>query len=135
MPQLKGRHAHARHFGGTTRDLNKRAAVTAEQDRQRLILEALRELKGIEVIYAIRCPDDLIKIGHTTNRTARRRHFDTDPAAILAVKQGTYDEEQRVHSELRASCARGREYYHPTPDVLAFINGIRGECGLDPIES
>lgn len=135
MPQLKGRHTHARHFGGTTRELSKRLGRTADEDRQRLIAEGLRDLKGIEVIYAIRCPDGLVKIGHTADLLARRRHFDTDPTAILAVKQGTYDEEQAVHATLRASCARGREYYHPTAEVLGFINAIRHDCGLDPIDS
>lgn len=133
MAQLKGRHTYVQRFSGTTRDLSKRKAVTAEDDRQRLIAESLREIRGIEVIYAIRCPDGLIKIGHTADLQSRRRHFDSDPNAILAVRQGTYDEEQAIHATLNASCARGREYYHPTPEVLAFVNGIRQGYGLDPL--
>lgn len=132
MPHTKGR---VRHFTGLTRDLTKRQPVTAEQDRKRVIAESLRDLRGVEVVYAIRCPDGLIKIGYTSDLPARRRQLTSDPAAILAVKPGTYDEEQQVHADLRASCARGREYYHPTPEVLGYVNTIRAGYGLGPIES
>lgn len=133
MPHLKGRHTSISHFDGGTRDRSKRKPVSADEDRRRLIAESLRELKGVEVIYAIRCPDGLIKIGHTTDLQNRRRHFDSDPTAILAVKPGTYDDEQAAHDALRESCARGREYYRPTPEVLAFVNEIRSGYGLESI--
>ena len=107
--------------------------VTAEQDRMRLIRECLRDLAGVELIYAIRLPDGIIKIGHTKDLMARRRHFDSGPEAILAIKPGAYDEEQAIHAKLAPHVARGREYYHPTPEVMGFVNDLRGRLGISPI--
>lgn len=132
MPQPKSK---ARYFDGATRKFAERNATSAEADRKNLIHEALRELSGIEVIYAIRCPDGLIKIGWTADLNLRRKPYGADPTIILAVRPGTHDEEQDLHRRLRESCARGREYYHPTDEVLAFVNEIRVSCGVDPIEA
>lgn len=109
--------------------------ITAETDRMAAIYECLRELDGIELIYAIRLPDGIIKIGHTREIMARRRHFDSTPEAILAIKPGTYDEEQAIHEQLAPHRARGREYYHPTPEVLAYVNGIRDDLGVSAIST
>lgn len=107
--------------------------VTNEQARHRAVLECLRDLAGIELIYAIRCPDGIVKIGRTRDLMARRRHFDSAPEAILAITPGTYEEEQALHDRLQASVARGREYYHPTPEVLAFVNSLRSALGVEPV--
>jgi hypothetical protein len=132
MPQPKG---SVHFFSGATRKFAERNATTAEDDRRNLIHEALRDLAGIEVIYAIRCPDGLIKIGWTADINLRRKPYGADPTIILAVRPGSYDEEQDLHRRLRESCARGREYYHPTDEVLGFVNEIRVSCGVDPIEA
>jgi hypothetical protein len=114
-------------FGPTSRQ------VTTGQDRSRLFRECLRDLTGVELIYAIRCPDGIIKIGHTRDLMARRRHFDSTPEAILAIKPGTYAEEQAVHASLRPHLAHGQEYYQPTPEVLAYVNDLRSRLGVEPI--
>jgi hypothetical protein len=132
MPQRKSRPAT---FTGRVRQRsNSSTARTVEQARATLIAECLRDLVGAELIYAIRCPDGVIKIGHTRNLSARRRHFDTTPEAILAIKPGTYAEEQAVHTRLSGSVARGQEYYHPTPEVLAYVNDLRSALGIQPVE-
>lgn len=133
MAQLKGRHMHAHFYRASSKTRVPRLARTASDDRDRLIMECLRDLTGVELIYAIRCPDGVIKIGHTRDLMARRRHFDSAPDAILAIKPGTYDQEQAIHARLKPSLARGHEYYHPTPDVLAFVNGLRSELGAQPV--
>lgn len=134
MAQLKGRHTHIRYFDGDTRD-RRHKAVPEETVRRTAIYECLRELDGVELIYAIRCPGGTIKIGYTRELLNRRRHFDSAFKAILAIKPGTYADEQALHAQLRESVAHGREYYHPTPEVLAFINDIRADLGVDPIAS
>jgi len=134
MRHLKGK--HGRHFTGDTLQRSKPSLnIGADLDRSRLIRECLRDLTGVELIYAIRCPDGVIKIGHTRDLAARRRHFDTTPKAILAVQPGTYDDEQAVHARLSPSLARGREYYHPTSEVLAYVNGVRTTLGIDPVSA
>jgi hypothetical protein len=110
-----------------------KVARTAEQDRRSLIFECLHDLDGVDVIYAIRCKDGLIKIGWSRNLTNRRRHFASDPTALLAVMLGNRGDEQVIHQRLAAHCARGSEYYHPTSGVLEFVNEIRERCGVAPI--
>lgn len=107
--------------------------VSAEAARLAAIRTCLRELVGVDLIYAIRCPDGLIKIGHTRNLNHRRKHLDTAHDAILAVTPGTHTEEQALHATLRTSVGRGQEYYHPTPEVLAYVNGLRCAMGVEPI--
>jgi hypothetical protein len=132
MPQIKGSHRQlAPIAGGYNLVANP---VTDARLRVRAIHESLRELNGVELIYAIRCRDGIIKIGHTRDLMSRRRHFASsdNPEAILSIQHGTYEDEQALHATLKASVARGREYYHPTPEVLAYINGVRATLGVDP---
>lgn len=133
MPQLKVSHTHTRFFQGDTRDRTARLGTTADEDRTRLIRECLRDLRGVELIYAIRCKDGTIKIGWTKDLYHRRRDLNMAFDAILAVRPGTYEDEQALHDRLNPSVARGREYYHPTPEVLAYVNDLRTTMGVDPI--
>ncbi len=94
--------------------------------------EALRILiGGRQVVYAIRLADGTIKIGCTGNLQLRRDHY--PDGEIIGFTFGDHDAEQAVHRQLRASVARGREYYHPTPAVLAVVNDMRTGLGLAPI--
>lgn len=92
------------------------------------ILEALGP-----VVYAIRTKDQLIKIGFTGNLAARRRHLSTRREDMLGFFRGTLEDEQAIHAQLVPFRARGREYYHPTPEVLAVVNDMRADIGLSPI--
>lgn len=135
MTKLKGR--RGKHFVGDARQISKpSAALDSDADRTRLIRECLRDLAGVELIYAMRCSDGLIKIGWTRDLMSRRRHFAPCdyPEAILAITPGTYEAEQAVHAQLAASVGRGQEYYHPTPEVLAYVNGLRSALGVEPVE-
>lgn len=83
------------------------------------------------VIYFLRTRDDLIKVGwteHLANRKAQLSIYGWD--ALLAVKAGTWDDEQALHRQLRPYLARGREYYHPVPEVIAVIDDVRSSFGL-----
>lgn len=84
------------------------------------------------VIYAVRTRDNLIKIGHTTRLANRMRAYG-GLGNLLALRPGTRDDELALHRSLAAHVHHGREYYNPTPEVIAVINGMRATHGLAPI--
>ena len=88
---------------------------------------ALRALG--EVVYAVRC-GDVIKIGHTANLAIRVNHLHADE--VLAFVPGTRDDEQQLHARLADHGHHGREWYYPTPGVLAVVNEMRERLGLEP---
>lgn len=87
------------------------------------------------VVYALRSKDGHIKIGHTSNLAARRRHYSSKPDDLFAFRRGTEADEQAIHEQLRPFVARGREYYRWTPEVLAVVNDMRTDLGLDPLSA
>lgn len=85
---------------------------------------------GQSFIYAMRLKDSIVKIGwsnHLANRRAQLR------GQILAFKPGSYYDEQDIHTSLSEHRARGREYYHPRPEVMAVVNEMRGHFNLPAI--
>ena len=86
------------------------------------------------VIYAFATRDGLIKIGyseHLGNRSARLGGM----GRLLAFTPGaSMDEERAVHATLAEYVARGREYYHPSPAVLAAVNDMRARINMDPMD-
>jgi hypothetical protein len=98
-----------------------RAAASARR-------QALRDLSDEgTVVYAIRQNCGLIKIGVTTNIARRSQEIGTE---VLGFFFGDYDDEQAIHHSLRAHVAKGREYYHVTPEVIAVVNDMRTNLGL-----
>lgn len=90
---------------------------------------ALRALG--EVVYAVRC-GDIVKIGHTTDLAARC--WGLRATEVLGfVIGGTYDDEQQLHARLIEHVHHGREWYYPTPGVLAVVNEMRERLGLEPV--
>jgi len=85
------------------------------------------------VVYALRVPDGAIKIGYSMDLPNRMRRFvRSSEAEILAVLPGeTMAEEQAIHGRLRDHVAYGREFYRPTPEVMAVVNRMREQIGLD----
>jgi hypothetical protein len=116
-------HSHAVLANGT--DASRVTASVTTRERN----EALRALGS--VVYAARLPDDIIKIGYTTDLATRLLALGADD--ILAFKPGSYADEQQLHRALVEHRHHGREHYHPTPEVLAVINDMRDLLGLDPI--
>ena len=86
-----------------------------------------------ELIYAVRMPDGVIKIGHTANLENRLRELGARGVQVLAFKYGSRADEQAVHASLAAHCARAIEWYHPHPEVLAVVNGWRAQLGRPPV--
>lgn len=89
-----------------------------------------------DVVYAVRL-DDVVKIGFTSDLGDRVHTLKcingSRSAEMLAVRFGTEADEQAIHTRLIGHRARGREYYHPTPEVLAVVNEMREDFGLPPI--
>lgn len=86
------------------------------------------------VVYFMRTRDDLIKIGHTRDLAARKYHFGSGWTHILAILPGSRDDERAMHHRFADHLARGKEYFHPAPDVISYINGLRAKLGVSPIE-
>jgi hypothetical protein len=91
---------------------------------------ALIALRGVSVVYAMRLSDNLIKIGCTTNVSHRRKQLRGE---VLAFMLGGPIEERAIHARLVDHRHHGREWYYPTPGVLAVINEMRDTLGLEPI--
>jgi len=89
------------------------------------------------IVYAARLADGTVKIGwtqHLHDRLRYLKHHDGQGVEMLAFRFGTYDDEQAIHAGLVAHRIEGRrEYYHPTADVLAIVNQMRTDLGLDPL--
>lgn len=104
-------------------------AITGWGGEKRLTrASALRALGP--VVYAVRV-GPLIKIGHTANLARRFNELHADE--VLAFVPGTTSDEQAIHDELTEHAHRGREWYRPTNEVLAVINGMRDRLGLLPV--
>lgn len=95
--------------------------------------EAIRALQsGRTMLYAARVEGDLIKIGCTSDLYTRLAHLKGE---LLAFRFGDFDEERDLHETLKASVHHGREWYHPTREVVAVVNEMRAEFNLDPIDA
>lgn len=91
----------------------------------------LRSAAG-EVIYAVRLPDGTIKIGWTADLGSRMTKFGAT-AEVMALKYGTLADELAIHASLADHRAHGHEYYHAVPEVLAVVNDMRADLGLEPL--
>lgn len=86
-----------------------------------------------EVVYFIRCPDGSIKIGYTNDLANRASGLGTGWTGILALLPGGPELEDCLHQRFRPHRARGREYFNPAPDLLAFVNDLRVKSGVRPV--
>lgn len=109
-------------------DFTADAAATSrhrEWDRA----EALRSIIGdAQVVYALRLHDGIIKIGCTSDLRVRRNDY--RGSEIIGFAFGDYELEAEIHALLTDHVARGREYYHPTPDVIEVVNEMRESFGM-----
>lgn len=109
---------------------NSVAGITARQ-RSRYRTQALATVSAIgQVVYAVRMPDGTIKIGHTARADRRLSQLHGEP---LAVMFGTRVDEQDIHARLSGHVHHGREWYYPTPGVMAVVDEMRASMGMDPI--
>lgn len=86
--------------------------------------------QGRHVVYAMRLPDGVIKIGCCKDLARRAYGLHGE---ILGFRFGDFAEEKAIHANLVEHRARGHEYYHPTPAVMAVVNELRDEFNLPHI--
>lgn len=84
-------------------------------------------LGGQSVVYAMRMPDGVIKVGVSVNLANRSYQLH---GQILGFRLGTIEDERELHARLKPYRARGREYYKPAPAVMNVVNELRDEFGL-----
>lgn len=85
-------------------------------------------------VYFIRCQDGLIKIGFTTRLWGRKCHFAAKWTDVLAViADGSLELERSMHERFAAHLAHSREYFHPAPELIAYINEIRVRLGVSAV--
>lgn len=88
------------------------------------------------VVYAARLADGTVKIGWTENfehRLAWLKGYVKQDVELLAFKLGTYEDEQAIHASLTDHLDHAREYYKPTPEVMAVVNDMRADLKMPPV--
>ncbi|WP_205670219.1 GIY-YIG nuclease family protein [Amycolatopsis sp. CFH S0078] len=84
-----------------------------------------------ETVYYLRV-GKLIKIGTTEN--LRRRLTQYPPGSeLLAIEPGGENLEHRRHCEFRASLAERKEWFVPSPELIAHVNRLRKQQKSPPI--
>lgn len=126
MPQVKSSTVHLTEiYSGSAADSGSRDAD---------ILLAMKATE--EVVYGIWTFDHLVKVGYSANLRKRMTSYGITRKQfyrLLFVVPGTLEDEQCIHAVLRPHRARGREYYHPSGQVMEFVNDMRAEYGITPI--
>lgn len=87
--------------------------------------QALRSLPP--VVYFMRMPDGIIKIGHSSSLNYRVHAL---RGRLLGFVPGTREDETRHHQRVRHLLHHGREWFSPGPDLCEYINQVRAELGL-----
>lgn len=118
---------------GTWADTEVRTGPKRNKPERVEQTRALRALTaGVEsVLYAVRLPDGVIKIGCTTDLATRRLSY--RDGEILAFIPGTFADEKAIHKTLAPHVAWGREWYRPAPAVIAVVNEMRAHFNLEPL--
>lgn len=83
-------------------------------------------------IYYIRVGDH-IKVGYAKNLSSRLMAY-PPTATLLASHPGTRKDEQALHSMFTVHRVGGREWYNPTPEILAHIDRVIAEHGAPRVD-
>lgn len=75
----------------------------------------------------------VIKIGYSTKLNERRAHLGVPWTSLLAIKPATFRDEQAIHRQYAADRAYAREYYRPTPRIIALVDEWRAAYNLPPL--
>jgi hypothetical protein len=86
--------------------------------------------KHAPLVYFAR-RERLIKIGWTANLTKRMKDLVTRP---LATEPGDIVRERQLHWRFEHLLADRREWFHPGPDLIAYINELREAEGVPPLK-
>lgn len=80
---------------------------------------------GQSLVYAVKFPDGIIKIGCSSNLAKRMDAYRCDGGELVGFMPGDYALEQEIHKTLREHLTRGREWYLGVPAVIAIVNEMR----------
>lgn len=83
------------------------------------------------VVYFAR-REQLIKIGISVELRNRMRSVAT---STLATEPGLLMRENQLKQQFHHLLAVGREWFHPGPDLIAYVNGLRSAAGEKPISA
>jgi hypothetical protein len=83
------------------------------------------------VVYFAR-RERLIKIGWTSQLPKRMKQI---PARALAIEPGDIVRERQLHHRFAHLLADRREWFHPGPDLIAYINALREADDLPTINA
>lgn len=121
----------------TNRTRNIRVSVMVSGARQHSIDDLAVLTKGLDpLLYAFRMEGQVIKIGFTTNLDNRRATLGRSWSDLLAIKLGTRQDELALHRSIPDSHrAHAREWYRPTPQIIAMLDEWRSAYNLPPIET
>lgn len=76
---------------------------------------------GVRHVYAAEVEGGLIKFGSSRDVHARMVGID---GRLIAATPGELSDELAIHHELADHVARGREWFHPTPEVMGVVARI-----------
>lgn len=112
--------------GGTVSTVTR--LLPYERHGKREALLALQQ--GRPMVYAARVEDGLIKIGCSIDIYRRMIQLRGE---LLGFMFGDLDDERMIHETLAADLNHGREWFNPTPAVMAVVNDLRAGLGLEPL--
>lgn len=111
--------------------------IASEQDPELVAQSRAREerrqqaLRAQSLVYYVRLPGDRIKIGTTTNLTARLVGLRVKASEVLATEPGNEVRERLRHKQFRHLRIGGprTEDFRPAPELLSHIDAVRATWG------
>jgi hypothetical protein len=90
-------------------------------------------------LYAARMSSGVVKFGFTAGLLSSRidqlagdaRDAGEQFDRLIAIHHGTKADERALHRSLAGHRSHGREWYNPTPEVMAVVNDWRAALGMD----
>jgi hypothetical protein len=79
------------------------------------------------VVYFMRMPDGIIKIGHSGDMAHRMSVLGGE---LLAFTPGDRTDERAHHKRFAHCLDHGREWFRPEPDLITYVNDLRAGLGL-----
>lgn len=120
-------------FDAKKRDIVDRACLPERQQDRIREAEARKDAYAKQsVVYYVRIGDH-IKIGTTTNVSARLSQLRCDRDNLLATEPGDRTLEQQRHREFAAERIGRRENFNPSPRLIKHIDQVREQHGAPVI--
>jgi hypothetical protein len=99
---------------------------SAAKTRSRVLQQQMDEVG--HVVYFVQF-GPYVKIGHTGRLHSRLKQLKRSPKDLLAIVPGDWHTEQEFHRRF-ASARIYAELFRWSPDLLAYVNGLREAAGV-----